>query len=100
MGAVSRSWERGWARRPSITRKVLKEFSRLATAAGDGVIRIFDWASGKQLGSVSTHVALDSLAVSADGRRLLAGTEQGTLEEWDPAQPSLTRSWQGHAGSV
>lgn len=63
---------------------------RLATAAEDGVVRIYATSSWKPTGSpLTADVDFLSVAFTVDGKRLLAGTGDGRVFMWDVAQRSL-----------
>ncbi len=57
---------------------------RLATAAEDGVVQVYDATSGRRDGDAFTaDVDFLSVAFTPDGKRLLAGTGEGRLFSWD-----------------
>ena len=58
---------------------------RLASAGGDGAVRIWDPATGEQLGpALEVHGNATSVSFSADGRRLASTDERGWIWEWNP----------------
>jgi WD40 repeat protein len=61
--------------------------SRVITGGGDGLAKVWDAAEGKLLGIRNAHrTAINSLAISADGNTLWAGSEsgeQGIVRAWD-----------------
>jgi WD40 repeat protein len=61
--------------------------SRVITGGGDGLAKVWDAANGKLIGTRNAHgTAINSLAVSADGDTLWAGSEsgeQGIVRAWD-----------------
>lgn len=62
----------------------------LATASADGLIRIWEVASGKTVHSLKGHTgAVRCLAYSPDGTRLASGGVDATLRVWDPTAGEL-----------
>ena len=61
--------------------------SRVITGGGDGLAKVWDAANGKLIGIRSAHrTAINSLAISADGDTLWAGSEsgeRGVVRAWD-----------------
>jgi WD40 repeat protein len=58
--------------------------TRVITAGGDSLARVWDVAKGKLLGTRDAHgAAIESLAVSADDSTLWAGGSDGVLRAWD-----------------
>ena len=61
--------------------------SRVITGGGDGLAKVWDAANGKLIGTRNAHrTAINSLAISADGDTLWAGSEsgeQGIVRAWD-----------------
>jgi WD40 repeat protein len=77
--------------------------SLLASASGDGTVRIWDPASGQQ------HVVMDGhpsgvwavCTVTVAGRSLLATADgDGTVRIWDPATGQQRTAWEGRQGWV
>jgi WD40 repeat protein/serine/threonine protein kinase len=63
----------------------------LATAGSDNAARLWDVATGKQIGPLLKHkAAITSLAFSRDGRALLTGSEDFSAQFWEV--PSGNRS--------
>jgi WD40 repeat protein len=58
--------------------------SRLVVTGGqDGTARLWDAATGKQLGPVVAHRAeVTAVAISPDGRQVVSGAADGTLMAW------------------
>lgn len=56
---------------------------RIATAAADGILRIFDKASQKKLGEFEAQIGpLQRLVWSEDGTRIAAGSSSGKIAVW------------------
>src|SRR5690606_29209485 len=77
--------------------------TRLLTAGGDGLLRV--WNAGADGGLTPRGPAaavpgpVTSFAVAADGRRVLVGTELGVVALWDAADNRVVRLWEA-GGSV
>ncbi|NED92629.1 hypothetical protein G3I76_72820, partial [Streptomyces sp. SID11233] len=71
----------------------------LATGDGDGVVRLWDTASGAQLHALPGHTVLVYTTVfSPDGRTLATGDRSGTVRLWDVATGRLLASLGPHQG--
>jgi WD40 repeat protein len=58
----------------------------LATGSFDGQVRLWDVATGQQIGGPLTDgstASIDSVAFSTDGRTLAAGTYNGVVQLWN-----------------
>ncbi len=57
---------------------------RIVTAGVDGTARVWDAASGKEIGELRGHQGpLRSAAFSPNGRRIVTGSEDNTARIWD-----------------
>ena len=77
----------------------------LAVAKLDGTVDLMApgdrWRVRQTLGKPgSLKRSVDALAFSPRGDLLGLGRRDGTVELWRWSEPSLTRSWQAHAGAV
>lgn len=75
---------------------------RLLAAAGpDGVISLFDVATGQALRHLAGHdSATHALAFSPDGRLLASGGHDAQLAVWEVASGQAVCRFSGHAGPV
>ena len=57
---------------------------RLASASGDGTVRLWDPATGAELATLTGHTGrVTAVAFSPDGRRLASASDDGTVRLWD-----------------
>jgi WD40 repeat protein len=73
---------------------------QLASASWDGTIRLWDVATGEQLGMISTDGQLLSLAWSPDGTTLASTTWGSPIELWDPTTGQNVGELAGNEGSI
>jgi WD40 repeat protein len=76
---------------------------RLVTGGSDGVVRLWDAASGAALEQWPGHTdEIWVLALAPDGQRLATGSDDGTLRVWDMAtgQTIHTLEFEGEVESV
>ncbi len=63
---------------------------RIASAGGDGTMRLWDAGTGAPLNPNPAHFApLNSVAISPDGRKLVTAGLDGNIEIWDPGSGQL-----------
>jgi WD40 repeat protein/serine/threonine protein kinase len=76
--------------------------TRLATGSNDGVVKVWEVATGRELRTFSGQngPAVLTLAFSPDGTRLATDTEDGTVKLWDMASGKEIRTLRGHKGSA
>jgi WD40 repeat protein len=86
---------------------VFSRDGRLASASGDGVVKVWDW-DPTRLGDeqeprrtfrARVPLAGMTFAFSPDGRRLVAGGEEHTVQIWD-LQTEHVQILRGHSGDV
>lgn len=63
--------------------------SKVATAGGDGFVRIWDIQDGKQLQIVHHGAPVTTLAVRPDGAQLVTGSDNGLVKVWNTRDGSL-----------
>jgi WD40 repeat protein len=67
----------------------------------DGTICVWDLASARAVGSPHDgRLSLNSVAVTPDRTRIVAGGHDGIIRVWDLASSSIVRTLTGHADSV
>jgi WD40 repeat protein len=88
---------REWIRSIAVT----ADGARAVSGGNDGIVRLWDLATGRELARLSGHVGLvNSVAVTADGSRAVSGGDDGTVRVWDlPARRELAKL-SGHTGPV
>ena len=73
----------------------------IATAGGERTIKLWDTATGTQLGSLEGHQdAVFAVAFSPDGKTIASGSYDGSVKLWDVARGNETRSMDAHASGV
>jgi WD40 repeat protein/serine/threonine protein kinase len=74
---------------------------KATTASGDGVVRLWNAATGQPIGSPFGHRSpINALAFSPDGRILATGSEDGKACLWDTATGGLRGQPLPHCGWV
>jgi WD40 repeat protein len=74
---------------------------RLATGCADGMARVFDSASGKELLSIKGHGnVVATVHFSPDGRRLATGGYDHEAILWNAADAKMEHRLSGHGGAV
>jgi WD40 repeat protein/tRNA A-37 threonylcarbamoyl transferase component Bud32 len=70
-----------------------------AVATGESEVELLD-ATGKPLRTLAGEGRIIRVDVSADGRKVAGGAEDGTARVWDADTGRLLRTLTGHTGSV
>jgi RNA polymerase sigma factor (sigma-70 family) len=70
----------------------------LAAGGADGVIRLLEPTSGKEIRTLPGKSAIHSLAFSPDGKALAAGGQDGILHLWELARAK--RLWQSPSAGI
>jgi WD40 repeat protein len=80
---------------------------RLATASQDGMVKVWDVATGKQLlalqvfsSSTLLKGGVNGVAFSPDGKLLATGSDDAQVRLWDPVTGQLIRTLSGHTDPV
>ncbi len=64
--------------------------TRLASASGDGTVRLWDPANGQPTAALKSHTGwVSAVAFSPDGKRLASSTADGIVQLWDPLRVLL-----------
>jgi len=72
-----------------------------ATGHTDGIIRLWETASGRELRQFTGHQDyVRSVAFSPDGSRLASGSDDNTVRFWEAASGRELRQFTGHQASV
>src|SRR5262249_2329113 len=81
---------------------------RVAAGGREGIVRIFDVATGKEIGRLEGREGrlpegrawITCLAFSSDGKRLAGASRGGLIHLWDPAKSEEVAQIAGHLGIV
>ena len=90
-------------KRPSVVLSVAiaRDAQTLLTGEGDGVVRVWEFATSRQIGQLAGHQGgILSLAVSPDGRMVATGSEDRTVCLWSFPAGAQLRCLQGHSDRV
>jgi WD40 repeat protein len=80
---------------------IAPEGSWLATAGGDGTVRIWDSVTGAERHTLTGHtVSVQAVAIAPDSRWLATAGSDHTVRLWDPITGAQRRTLTGHSGSV
>jgi len=73
----------------------------LATGGEDGIVRLWDVASSRELRRFGEHPKkVDSVAFAPDGKTLVSTSHDGTFASWDVGSGRELRSFQGPAAAL
>jgi RNA polymerase sigma factor (sigma-70 family) len=72
----------------------------IASAGADGVVRLWDVKTGKELRRFEHPAGFTTAAFLDAGKTLAAADAAGTLHVFDPTTGKELRSWKGHEGRV
>jgi WD40 repeat protein/serine/threonine protein kinase len=74
---------------------------RLASASRDRTLRLWDAATGREVGVLRGHAGwVWGVSWRPDGRRLASGGEDGAVRLWDPETGRELAAWREHRGAV
>ena len=85
-------------RRPVLGIAFSPDGRTVATAAGDGTIRFWDPATGKQEREIDGQGWVESAVFSPDGKLLASANTDGIAKLWDAATGQLLTTFTGHEG--
>jgi WD40 repeat protein len=72
-----------------------------AAIAADRFVRLWDLDSGKQVRAFDGHTApVTTVAFSADGKRIISGSDDRTVRLWDTDTAKPLQTLTGHEGAV
>jgi WD40 repeat protein len=97
---------RGWLSNPVVQPAQPPKHSgpenpRLASAGSDGMVKVWDLATGREIFSFRGHAdSIHSLASSPDGRLLLTGSKDGTARLWEATTGKPVGLPMSHQGEV
>jgi WD40 repeat protein len=72
----------------------------IATASGDGDVKVFDWRSGKIMSDLHPGGNLATVAFSRDGLELLTGSSDGKVRIWDWRAKREVAELRSHSGAI
>jgi len=73
----------------------------LATASFDNTIKLWDFATGKELQTLKGHTSsVYGVAFSPDGTLLASGSQDKTIRLWNPKDGKLIKELKGHGDIV
>ena len=73
----------------------------LTSGSQDGVMKLWDVASGRELRTLNAHSrAVSSVAFSPNGKLLASGSFDQTIALWDVVSENELRRLKRHSGSV
>jgi hypothetical protein len=75
--------------------------TRLASAAADSTVKLWDAASGAELATLRGHTGIvHSVCYSPDGTRLASAADDKTVKLWDAASGAELATLRGHTAGV
>jgi WD40 repeat protein len=75
--------------------------TRLASASGDGTIKIWDASSGACLQTLEGHRGrVDSVVFSHDSTRLASASGNSTVKIWEASSGACLQTFEGHGALV
>jgi WD40 repeat protein len=77
--------------------EVSRDGKYMVTGSYDNTVKLWDYASGRELVTLSGHQnVVESVAFSPDGRTIASGSYDGTIKFWDVATGKLKHSWESY----
>jgi hypothetical protein len=87
----------GWVRAVAVS----GDGSRVYSGGDDGVVRVWDAATGQPVDAWPGHTgSVWAVAVSGDGSRVYSGGADRVVRVWDAATGQPVDAWPGHTGWV
>ena len=87
-----RHWE---VDEPVLNLALSRDGKQVATGHADKVIRVWDFATGKEVCKLAGHDAPPSVAFSPDGKQVLSAAADRTVRLWDVATGKEVRKFDG-----
>jgi len=69
---------------------------RLVSAGGDGLVKVWDTATGSEVMSLPHHPCVHTVAYSPDGKHIASGGIDGIVKIWDAATGAGVMTLYGH----
>lgn len=90
-------WHNEWLRCAAFS----PDGQRVVTGSSDNTARLWDAATGEQIGEAMTHhKPVRAVAFSPDGTRIATASNDGTARQWDAASGRSLCEFLGHKGPV
>ncbi len=74
--------------------------SQIFASSGEGSIKVWDLATGKEITTVNSRQRVNVVAISPDGSSLVSGGNDQTIKIWDLPTGKLLHTLRGHADAI